>query len=68
MQIGYGVGVQYYLGLTARAIGLPHEKRFKKLRLLDDVEKAVELLRPRAQKLGHLEQDMRDQVKTVVYP
>lgn len=67
MQLKYGVEVQYYLGIIAMAMGLPFEEKFKELRLLDDVDLAMERLRPRIQELGHKEEDVRAYVQGVVY-
>ena len=67
MQLQYGVEVQYYLGIIAQALGLPFEERFKELRLLDDVDLAVERLRPRIEKFGHNEAEVRSYVQTVLY-
>ena len=67
MQLKYGVEVQYYLGLIAMAIGLPFEEKFKELRLLDNVDLAMERLRPRIQELGHQEEEVRKYVQGVIY-
>jgi heterodisulfide reductase subunit B len=67
MQLQYGVEVQYYLGLVAMAMGLPFEEKFKELRLLDDVDLAMERLRPRIRELGHKEEEVRKYVQGVVY-
>ena len=67
MQLQYGVEVQYYLGIIAQAIGLPFEERFKELRLLDNVDLAMERLRPRIRKLGHNEEEVRSYVQSVIY-
>ena len=67
MQLQHGVEVQYYLGLVAMAMGLPFEEKFKELRLLDSVDKAMERLRPRIQELGHREDEVRRYVQSVIY-
>ncbi len=67
MQLHYGIEVQYYLGLVAMAMGLPFEEKFKELRLLDNVDLAMERLRPRIQELGHREDEVRRYVQTVIY-
>jgi heterodisulfide reductase subunit D len=67
MQLKYGVEVQYYLGIVARAMGLPFEEKFKELRLLDNVELVMEQLRPRIQELGHREDEVRRYVQGVIY-
>jgi hypothetical protein len=67
MQLQYGVEVQYYLGLVAMAMGLPFEEKFKELRLLDSVDKAMERLQPRIRELGHDEAEVRKYVQTVIY-
>jgi Fe-S oxidoreductase len=67
MQIPYGIEVQHYLSLMAKSIGIPFEEIFKELRLLDNVDAAVEKLRPRIQKLGYDENEVRKYVKSVIY-
>lgn len=67
MQLKYGVEVQYYLALVAMAIGIPFEEKFKELRLLDNIDLAMERLRPRIQELGHKEEDVRKYVQGVIY-
>lgn len=67
LQLGFGVEVQHYLSLLARALDITYEEIFKDLRLLDDVDKAVAQLRPRIQELGHREEDVRKYVQAVIY-
>ena len=67
MQLNYGVEVQYYLGILAQAMGIPFEERFKELRLLDSVDRAMERLRPRIAQLGYQEKDVRPFVEKVIY-
>lgn len=66
-QLTYGIEVQHYLAVLAQALGIPYEEPFKQLRLLDDVDKAVEQLRPRIEKLGFKEAEVRDYVKAAIY-
>ena len=67
MQLTYGVEVQYYLGILAQSMGIPFEERFKELRLLDSVDRAMERLRPRIAQLGYQEEQVRPFVEKVVY-
>jgi len=67
MQLEFGVDVQHYLEILACALDIPFENKFRELRLLDDVDKAVQLLRPRIHKLGYREEDVRRYVQAVVY-
>ncbi|MDE2167572.1 MAG: (Fe-S)-binding protein [Alphaproteobacteria bacterium] len=67
MQLKYGVEVQHFLGIVAQSMGIPFEERFKELRLLDSVDRAMERLRPRIQKLGLREEQVRPYVQQVVY-
>lgn len=67
MQLEFGVEVQHYLELLARALDIPFENKFRELRLLDDVDKAVETLRPRIATLGYNEAEVRKYVQAVVY-
>jgi hypothetical protein len=67
MQLVSGVEVHHYLSLIAKSIGLPFEEIFKELRLLDDVDAAVERLKPRIKQLGYNEEEVRRYVKSVIY-
>jgi hypothetical protein len=67
MQLTTGLEVEHYLSLMAKSLGIPYEEKFKELRLLDNVDAAVERLRPRIQGLGYNEEDIRRYVATVVY-
>lgn len=67
MQLVFGVEVHHYLSLIAKSIGLPFEEIFKELRLLDDVDAAVERLKPKIRELGYNEEDVRKYVKSVIY-
>lgn len=67
MQLQYGVGVQHYLELVAEAMGIPFEQKFKELRLLDNVDEAMERLAPRLEQLGYSPEQVRPYVEQVVY-
>jgi hypothetical protein len=67
MQLAFGVEVHHYLSLIAKSIGLPFEEIFKELRLLDDVDAAVEKLKPKIRELGYSEEEVRKYVNSVIY-
>lgn len=67
MQLQYGVEVHYYLAIVAQAMGIAFEERFKELRLLDDVDLAMERLAPRIKALGLRAEDVRPFVQNVIY-
>jgi hypothetical protein len=67
MQLQYGVEVEHYLSLMAKSLGIPYEEKFKELRLLDSVDKAVERLRPKIRQLGYKEEEVRKYVAAVIY-
>lgn len=67
MQLQYGVEVEHYLSIMAKSLGIPYEEKFKELRLLDSVDKAVERLRLRIQELGYKEEEVRKYVAAVIY-
>jgi hypothetical protein len=67
MQLKFGVEVMHYLQIMAMALGIPYEEKFKELRLLDSVDKAVEQLRPKIRSLGYKEDDVRKYVAAVIY-
>jgi Fe-S oxidoreductase len=67
MRLEFGVDVQHYLEILATSLGIPFENRFKELRLLDSVDKAVDALRPRMQRFDYKESDVRKYVQAVIY-
>jgi hypothetical protein len=67
MQLKFGLEVHHYLSLIAKSIGLPFEEIFKELRLLDDVDAAVERLKPRIEQLGYSTEEVHRYVKSVIY-
>jgi Fe-S oxidoreductase len=66
-QLTYDVEVQHYLGILAQSMGLEYDEPFKTLRMLDDLDKAMDHLRPRIEELNFNEQEVRTYVKASVY-
>lgn len=66
-QLGYGVEVLHYLSILAESMGIPHQEIFKELRLLDDIDKAVERLRPKFEQMGYQEAEIRSYLEATVY-
>jgi Fe-S oxidoreductase len=66
-QLVYGVEVSHYLSIIAQAIGIPFKEPFKSLRMLDDVDRAMDQLRPKIKRLGFSEPDVRNYLETAVY-
>lgn len=58
-QLEYGVEVSHYLSLIAESIGIAYEETFKIVRMLNDLDAAVEYLRPRMQAADIAESDLR---------
>ena len=67
MQLKFGMDVQHYLEILARALNIPFENKFRELRLLDNVDAAVDRLRPRIEQLGYRAEDVRRYVQAVIY-
>jgi hypothetical protein len=67
MQLEFGLEVHHYLSLIARSIGVPFEEIFKELRLLDNVDAAVDRLKPRIERLGYNRDEVRRYVQSVIY-
>ena len=67
MQLQYGVEVQHFLALIARSVGIRFPEIFKELRLLDDVDVALERVRPRVRELGYDEAEVRKYISQVIY-
>jgi len=66
-QLKYGIEVQNYLGLLATSLGIPFEEPLKDLRLLDDIDAAMNALRPKVEALGYREEAVRSFVQRVIY-
>lgn len=66
-QLEYGVEVQHYLEIIAQSMGIEFEDTFKELRMLDDVDAAMDRLRPRIKEMGYREDDIRSMVQSAIY-
>jgi Fe-S oxidoreductase len=66
-ELRWPVSVQHYISLIGESLGLHEEEEYKKLRLLDNVDEAVELLRPRFEPLGYTPEQVRPLVEWAVY-
>lgn len=66
-QLEYGVEVSHYLSLVADSIGIPYEETFKTVRMMNDLDAAVEYLRPQMSEKGFQESDVRTALKKHVY-
>lgn len=67
LEIATTLKVQHYLGVLAISMGIPFEERYKELRLVDDLDKAVDRLLPEARARGIPVEALRTFVKTAVY-
>ncbi|GAA4334276.1 hypothetical protein GCM10023144_26370 [Pigmentiphaga soli] len=67
LELGAGPKVHHYLELLAMALGIAYEDPFKQLRLANDVDAAVEMLRPRWEALRLERSDVRAFVHHSVY-
>jgi Cysteine-rich domain len=66
-QLEYGIEVHHYLALMAQSMGIIFREPFKELRMLDDLDKAMEQLRPRIQKFNYSEDEVRAYVSNAIY-
>jgi len=67
MQLRYGVEVHHVFNILAMALNIPFSEPFKELRLLDDVDRVVDSLRPRIERLGYDEATVRAQVARAIF-
>jgi Fe-S oxidoreductase len=67
IELSHGVAVHHMFNILAMALGIPFTEPFKELRLLDSVDKAVERLRPRIERYGYDEAQVREQVKRAIF-
>lgn len=66
-ELEYPVKVEHYLSLLGQALGIEVQQRYKELRLLNDVDRAVEALRPQFEPLGYTREQMRPMVEWAIY-
>jgi Fe-S oxidoreductase len=66
-ELRWRVNVQHYISLIGESLGLHEEEEYKKLRLLDNVDDAVEMLRPRFEPLGYTPEQVRPLIEWAVY-
>jgi hypothetical protein len=67
MELRYPVAVQHYLGILAESLGIAFDEPFKALRLLDDVDKAMDRLRPSLATQVYDESTVRTFVERAIY-
>lgn len=66
-ELRYPVRVEHYLTILGASLGIEVEETYKKLRLLDDVDKTVEALRPKFEPLGFSAERIRPLVEWAIY-
>jgi len=67
LEIDSEVEVQHYYGVVAKSLGIPFEEPYKTLRVLDDLDSAVDRLAPEAEKMGISRDELRPLVEWAVY-
>lgn len=67
MELLHPVRVQHYLGLVAESLGIAYDEPLKKLRLLDDLDASMAMLRPAIEQRGWDEAMVRSFVQNAVY-
>jgi len=67
MQLQYGVAVHHVFNILAMALEIPFTEPFKEMRLLDDVDAAVNALRPRIDRYGYDETLIRAQIARAIF-
>jgi hypothetical protein len=67
MELQYPVRVEHYLTILGSSLGIEVEETYKQLRLLDDVDKTVQALKPRFSPLGYTAEQIRPLVEWAIY-
>jgi Fe-S oxidoreductase len=67
MQLEYGVETHHYFSLLAMSLGIDFDEPFKRLRLLNDVDRAIADLRPKISAMGYQEDIVRSYVERAIY-
>lgn len=66
-QLQYGVEVSHYISLIAASIGLGFEEKFKELRMLDDIDVALDRVKDVGHDAGYTDDEMRRAFKSKLY-
>jgi Fe-S oxidoreductase len=67
MELKYPVAVHHYFELVAMALDIPFEDPHKHLRLLDDIEVALDELQPKIDALGYSRDEVRPLLQWGIY-
>ncbi|MCC7079334.1 MAG: (Fe-S)-binding protein [Burkholderiales bacterium] len=67
MQLEYGIETHHWLSLLAMALDIPFYEPWKELRLLNDVDGALNALRPKMDALGYRAETIRPFIERVIY-
>lgn len=67
LELNWKVSVKHYLTILGEALGIEEDEEYKRLRMLDNVDKAVEALRPRFEPLGYTSEQVRPLVAWSIY-
>lgn len=66
-ELEYSLKVEHYLSILAAALEIDVAETYKELRLLGDVDRAVDALRPRFEPRGYTREQIRPLVASAVY-
>lgn len=66
-ELEYPIGVTHYLELLAETMGIEYDNKFRKLRMMNDLNKALDSVRSRSMELGFEENAVRKAFETKVY-
>lgn len=66
-QLEYDVEVFHYLSLLAESIGIEYEEKFKAIRMLDDIDSAVDALEDVGRRHGYTRDEVRHALESKVY-
>jgi hypothetical protein len=67
MQMQYGVETHHFFSLIAMSLGIAFDEPFKQLRLLDSVDRVMDVLRPKIGSMGYEEQVVRGYVERAIF-
>ena len=67
MELSGPVKVEHYTGILAQSLGIAFDEPLKRLRLTDDLDKAMEALRPGLNRLGADEAAVRPYVQRAIF-
>jgi len=67
LELSYPIKVEHYLGLLAQSLGIAYDEPYKRLRLVDDVDRVMEELRPTVEQQGFEVEAVKPWIRRAIF-